>query len=459
MTELTSRDAEMAVIGGLMLDPDGLHDIGDLLDEEAFSEGRHRLLYRAIRALHKDKLPVDAVTMGDWLEGHGMADLVGGAGYVIELANTTPSAANIRAYAEIVADRHLRRQLQAAGRSISEIAASGTSGKEAIGDAAKELSKIRMSQSGGLLLASQVMRETYADICERFQSKTQYSGLLTPWDDFNELTGGLQDEDLIIVAARPSMGKTAMALNIADCIASQGHAVAVFSLEMNRKQLGQRMISSHASINARGLRQPSSLVDADWPRLLHSQIAIGERKLAVDDSPNMTMDRLRASCMRMHAKHPLRLVVLDYIQLMELPQGQNKADAVGDISRGLKMLAKELGCPVVALSQLNRSLESRADKRPMMSDLRDSGAIEQDADMVVFIYRDEYYNKHTADKHVAEVIVAKQRNGETNKVRLLSELHYSRFVNIPDDYKPALPPGKSLLPAALQSDFTRDTAL
>ncbi len=443
-----SIEAEQAVLGALMLKPDALHDIADLITEADFYRRDHKLIWRAITELENKDVPCDAVTLGDWFEHNGMGELIGGAGYLIDLANATPSAANIRGYAEVVADRHLRRQVMGIGQQLYAVAKDAASGTAAVSEAAKLVGQIKLAHTGGLVLAKQVMAEAFADLVERYQSKQEISGLSTGLKDLDTLLGGLHDEELIIIAARPSMGKTALAMNIAEAACKQHKAVALFSLEMSRKQLGNRLIASVGTVDLHGLRTPAHMPEADWPRVVNAKAIVGAWTLAIDANASMTMPMIRARCLRMHARHPLGLVVIDYLQLIEVSgNGENRANAVAEISRGLKVLASELKCPVIALSQLNRSLEQRADKRPMMSDLRESGAIEQDADVIAFIYRDEYYHRTSPDKGIAEIIVAKQRNGATDTVRVKTELQYSRFRDLDDDWTPELdikPCGSSL---------------
>lgn len=447
-----SRESEESVLGALLLKPDALHEIADILIPEAFYLPKYRYVYEAICDRVHAGLPVDPVLLGDELEAAGASGIVTMAD-LAELANATPSAANIRAYADVVVDRFVRRQVMAASAEIHMLANQSGTGTDAVAESAKVIGEIRLSQSGGLVSARQTMVEVFADLCHRYDAKEAVSGLTTGFPALDDLLGGLHEDELIILAARPSMGKTALALNMAEAACSAGKAVAVFSLEMNRKQLGLRLISAVGGVNSNGLRTPSSMREADWPLVTNAQAIIQGWDLELDDSAELTLPVMRARCLRMHAKRKLGLVVIDYLQLMEGASGENRANAVAEISRGLKKLAKELKCPVIALSQLNRSLEQRADKRPMMSDLRESGAIEQDADVIAFIYRDEYYNRHSPDRGTAEIIVAKQRNGATDTVRLKTELHYSRFKPLEADWMPEDAPKKaSLLPSKFRVD-------
>lgn len=459
MTKLeppNSIDAEQSVIGALLLRPDSLHDIADLITENAFYLLKHKVIYQCVAERVKDNKPVDIMLLEDMI-GQTAMDGIVKPGDLMGLANSTPSAANIRAYAEIVSDRYVRRSLLEAASDIAKVALGADSGLGAVSEAAKRLAQIRLAQNGGLVSSSQVMKEAWADLSSRYDLNQEISGLSTGFTDLDEALGGMQDDDLIIVAARPSMGKTALALNIADFVAgTDKNGVAIFSLEMSRKQLAHRQIASYASVNMHCMKNPSLLTEADWPRITSAQTVLGSRNMGIDDTGRLTTQMMRARCLRMHAKKPLRLVVIDYIQLLEFGEssdGENRATKIAEASRDLKMLAKELGCPVIALSQLNRGLEQRSDKRPMMSDLRESGAIEQDADTILAIYRDEVYHKGSNDKGTAEVIILKQRSGPLATVRLKSNLQYARFENLDGDWKPETAKKESRLPQHLRMEI------
>jgi len=435
-----SIDAEQAVLGGLMLAPDALDKVADRLSEGDFYRKDHRLIWRAITELANKGMPCDAVTLGDWFEANGLAEMVGGASYLAELANTTPSAANIGAYADIVREKSILRQLIDAGVSISEdgYLPDGKSVQEVLESAEQRVFKIAESGSRGKK-DSVSMREAVKDafrlLTERYENRGQLTGISTGFNDLDELTSGLQPSDLIIVAARPSMGKTAFSVNIAEAAALRGKkAVAIFSMEMSSSQLALRLISSIGRIHAQHLRN-GDLEEEDWPRVTNAIAILSEAKIFIDDTPGLSPVELRSRSRRLHREHGgLGLIVIDYLQLMQVPGNkENRATEISEISRSLKGLAKELNVPVIALSQLNRSLEQRADKRPMMSDLRESGAIEQDADVIMFIYRDEYYNKESPDKGLAEIIIGKQRNGPTDTVKLTFLGHYTKFENYAPD--------------------------
>ena len=436
-----SLEAEQAVLGGLMLAPDAMDKVADKLGEDDFYRKDHRLIWRAIAELANKGMPCDAVTLGDWFDANGMAELVGGASYLIELANATPSAANIAAYADIVREKSVLRQLIDAGTAITEdgYRPEGKSVQEVMELAEQRVFKIAESGARGkkdIVSMRTAVSEAFRLLSQRYENRGQLTGVSTGFTDLDELTSGLQPSDLIIVAARPSMGKTAFALNIAEAAAMRGKkSVAVFSMEMSASQLAFRLISSLGRIH-QSHQRTGDLAEEDWPRVTSAITMLSDAKIFIDDTPAMSPVEMRSRARRLQREHGLGLIVIDYLQLMQVPGNkENRATEISEISRGLKALAKELDVPVIALSQLNRSLEQRADKRPMMSDLRESGAIEQDADVIMFIYRDEYYNKESPDKGLAEIIIGKQRNGPTDTVKLAFLGHYTKFENYaPDSY-------------------------
>ncbi|MBB3227204.1 replicative DNA helicase [Luteibacter sp. Sphag1AF] len=436
-----SIEAEQAVLGGLMLAPDALDKVADKLTDEDFYRKDHRMIWRAINELANKGMPCDAITLGDWFAANDMADMVGGASYLMELANSTPSAANIAAYGDIVREKSVLRMLIDAGTSITEdgYRPEGKSVQEVMELAEQRVFHIAESGARGkkdIVSMRTAVSEAFRMLTERYEKRGQLTGLSTGFTDLDELTSGLQPSDLIIVAARPSMGKTAFALNIAEAAAMRGKkSVAVFSMEMSASQLAFRLISSLGRIHQQHLRN-GDLAEEDWPRVTSAITMLSDAKIFIDDTPALSPVEMRSRSRRLQREHGLGLIVIDYLQLMQVPGNkENRATEISEISRGLKALAKELNVPVIALSQLNRSLEQRADKRPMMSDLRESGAIEQDADVIMFIYRDEYYNKESPDKGLAEIIIGKQRNGPTDTVKLAFLGHYTKFENFaPDSY-------------------------
>lgn len=435
-----SVEAEQAVLGGLMLAPDAFDRIADQLNEQDFYRRDHQLIYRAIRELAERSRPYDAVTLGEWFESQGLAEQVAGGAYLVELASTTPSAANIKAYAEIVRDKAVLRQLIDVGTGIVNdgFQPEGRDSAELLAKAEQEVFAIGEAQSRGrtdFVPVNKAMAEAFDILQVRHANGGGITGLPTGYSEFDEMTAGLQPTDLLILAARPSMGKTTLALNMAEYAAMKTKkAVAVFSMEMSASQLALRLISSVGRINATRLRT-GQLEDEDWSRVTSAIRLIRDTRIFIDDTPALSPDVLRAKARRLKRESDLGLIVIDYLQLMAVPgNSENRATEISEISRSLKALAKELNVPVIALSQLNRSLETRQDKRPVMADLRESGAIEQDADVIVFIYRDEYYNKDASpDKGLAEIIIGKQRNGPTGSLKLKFFGEYTRFDNLAHD--------------------------
>ena len=435
-----SVEAEQAVLGGLMLAPDAFDRIADLLTDKDFYRRDHQLIYRAIRELAEKDRPFDAVTLGEWFESNGLSEQVAGGAYLVELASTTPSAANIKAYAEIVRDKAVLRQLIEIGTEIVNdgFQPEGRESAEILAKAEQQVFAIAEAGSRGrqdFTPINKAMAEAFDVLQTRHANGGGITGLPTGYTEFDQMTAGLQPTDLIILAARPAMGKTTFALNIAEYAAIKTKkAVAVFSMEMSASQLALRLISSNGRINATRLRT-GQLEDEDWSRVTSAIRMIKETKIFIDDTPGLSPDVLRAKARRLKREHDLGLIVIDYLQLMAVPgNSENRATEISEISRSLKGLAKELNVPVIALSQLNRSLETRTDKRPVMADLRESGAIEQDADIIIFIYRDDYYNKENSpDKGLAEIIIGKQRSGPTGSVKLKFFGEYTRFDNLAHD--------------------------
>ena len=429
-----SVEAEQAVLGGLMLAPDALVNVVELLTEADFYRRDHQLIYRAVLELAEKKRPFDAVTLGEWFESNGLAELVAGGAYLIELASTTPSAANIRAYAEIVRDKGVLRQLIDFGTDAvnAGFQPEGRNSEEILGAASAKLAAICDGQrsDGGLVMIGGHLKRTYNAMVERHQG-TGAKLLPMPWPNVRDRLPGLEATDLMVLAGRPGMGKTVGGLELAAATAEAGKHVAVFSLEMLATQLTQRLISRDTGIPYSRMRMQGELTDDEWEAIGHAMRRFKELPLAIDDSSPMTIQRLRARALRMQTKVKgnIGLVVVDYLQLMEGQGGRDERrnDVVSDISRGLKNLAKELGAPVCALSQLNRKVEERPNKRPVMSDLRESGAIEQDADVIAFLYREDYYNPETAAPGVSEFILGKNRHGPVGTAYLTHDLPCSRF--------------------------------
>ena len=445
-----SIESEQCILGGLMLDNHAFDLVADVVNPDDFYRRDHRLIYEKIYEMCNGGRPADVVTVSTELEGEGRAQEVGGLPYLNSLVNSTPSAANIRRYAEIVRDRSILRQLITAGDTIATSALSPESANVAqLLDQAQSIVFAIDEKSNKGKKGFRVLNDLAGEVTHELQTLYQMrstddvTGLPTSFVRLDRMTAGLQKGDLIIIAGRPSMGKTSFAMNIAE-YAGLGlkMPVAVFSMEMSSVALAKRLISSVGRIDAQKMRK-GRLDDADWARYTEVVGNMSKAPFYIDDTPALTVNELRSRARRLVRKTgPLALIVVDYLQLMSGSSrnggNENRATEISEISRGLKGLAKEMDVPVIALSQLNRSVDARPDKRPVMSDLRESGAIEQDADIIMFIYRDEVYNKETVDKNVAEIIIGKQRNGPTGIVRMRFDGQFTRFDNLAEDA--SLPP-------------------
>ncbi len=434
-----SVEAEKAVIGGLLLVSSAWDRVSDRLSEEDFYHKNHRLIYQAIKAINRDANACDVVTVSDWLISHKLDDQTGGLEYLAEIAGNTAGAANIEAHADIVREKSILRQLIEIGSQLTEkgFNSDGEASGEILEAAEKMVFQIReqtLRTRSGFQNIEDVLSDTIEVLEKLTENEGDITGLPYGFNDLDDLTSGLQRSDLIIVAGRPAMGKTSFSMNIAEKAAIKYDAsVAIFSMEMSAVQLVMRMFSSLARINQRNLRS-GRIRDEEWPRIGQAQQLLHQSKLFIDDTPALSPAEVRARARRLKRKHGLDLIVIDYLQLMQVPgNNENLATEISEISRTLKAIAKELDVPVIALSQLNRSLEQRPNKRPVMSDLRESGAIEQDADLIIFIYRDEVYNEDSPHKGKAEIIVGKHRNGATGTVPLTFLGEYTRFENFQDD--------------------------
>ena len=428
---LFSQEAEQSFIGGLLLDPRAWDTIGDLITEADFYDEAHRLIFRRIGLMQAQNQPIDVITVAEALDSAGDGERTGGLAYLGTLAANTPSATNIQRYAEIVCDRRKLRDLLSASGTIADLAKC----------ASTEPAGLRIEKAVSLLLAleqtqsqddPQPIGSVLCRVIEAIEARHDraggLSGLRTRFADLDRMTNGLQRGDLIVVAGRPSMGKTAFALNVAENVALDGGTALVFSLEMRQEQLTERALASIGQINLNAIRS-GRMVDDDYACLSVALGKLSTSKLIIDDSPAPTIGQMRSRARRVKRQHGLDLIVVDYIQLMA-GEGGNRNEQVGSITRGLKLLARELDVPLIALSQLSRDVEKRPDKRPMMSDLRDSGNIEQDADLILMAYRDEYYHPEGPYKGLAELLIRKQRMGELGDVRLTFQGEYSRFRDV-----------------------------
>jgi len=438
-----SIEAEQAVLGGLLLNDQAYYQVAEILVENDFYRRDHRLIYHAIARLCEDAERVDVVTLAGVLEGLEQLERVGGRAYLMELAEHTPGVSNVAAYARIVRERAILRQLIAAANNIAEGAFNpqGRDATELLDLAEREVFEIAQARprEGGPVGVKDLLVQALDRIDHLYHSKNAVTGLSTGFHDLDGYTSGLQPSDLIIVAGRPSMGKTSFAMNMVEhaLMLDEAAGVLVFSMEMPADALAMRMLSSLGRISQSHMRT-GQLSDDDWPRLTSTINLLRDRPLFIDDTAALSPTELRSRARRVAREHgTLGLIVVDYLQLMQVPgHSENRAGEISEISRALKGLAKEMNCPVIAISQLNRSLEQRPNKRPQMADLRESGAIEQDADLILFVYRDEVYNEDSADKGIAEIIIGKQRNGPIGTVRVAFLGHLTKFESLaPERYE------------------------
>ncbi len=431
-----SREAEQSVLGGLLIDPETWEAVSETLKVSDFYERRHQTIFAAAAEICNAGTELDAITLGEHLEARDLIEEVGGLTYLIELANLTPSAGNVLAYARIVRERSVLRSLLRTGREIAELAyrPDGRDSRILLDEAERKIFELAQGEDRGGAHFQQI-KEVLPGVIDRIEQiakeRKQITGLPTGFVDLDEKTSGLHPGQLVIVAGRPSMGKTAFAMNIAEHVACvEKHSVAVFSMEMPTEEIVLRALSSRGRVDQHRLRN-GSLNRDDWPRIAQAVGELNVAPLFADDSAALSPAELRSRARRLKREHDIALIVVDYLQLMQVPgRGDNRVAEISEISRSLKALAKELSLPIIALSQLNRSLENRTEKRPQMSDLRESGAIEQDADLILFLYRDEVYHKDKEEvKGMAEVIIGKQRNGPIGTVRMSFFGEYTRFEN------------------------------
>jgi replicative DNA helicase len=437
-----SLEAEQSVLGGLMLDNQAWDGVADRLVSDDFYRYEHRLIFNVMSALAEGNRPMDVVTLSEALEGRDQLGTVGGLAYLAELARTTPSASNIRAYADIVRERATLRKLIRAAGQIADGAFSpkGRPPDELVDEAERLVFQIseERPKSGGPIGMSELLAKAVDRIDELFNLQGEMTGLSTGFRDLDEMTSGLQPSDLVIIAGRPSMGKTTFAMNLVEhAVIASEKPVMVFSMEMPAESLMLRMLSSLGRIDQTRMRT-GQLEDEDWPRLTSAVNLLKDKQLFIDDTAALSPGEIRSRVRRVvREQGNLSMIMVDYLQLMQIPGfSENRTGEISEISRSLKGIAKEFGCPVVALSQLNRSLEQRPNKRPVMSDLRESGAIEQDADIIAFVYRDEVYNPDNPDNQgLAELIIGKQRNGPIGTVHMAFIGRYTRFEDLaPDSY-------------------------
>ncbi|WP_155593153.1 replicative DNA helicase [Lysinibacillus cavernae] len=439
-----NREAEQSVIGAIFLEPQALITASEILLADDFYLNAHKTIFETMLRLSDQGKAIDVVTVTEELSAKKEIEDVGGLSYLLELANAVPTAANVAHYAKIVEEKALLRRLIRVATKIVEDGYTREDEVEALlGEAEKKMMEVaNRKNAGDFKHVKDVLVETFDNI-ERLQSqKGDVTGIPTGFRDLDNITAGFQRNDLIIVAARPSVGKTAFALNVAQSVAVQAREnVAIFSLEMGAEQLVMRMLCAEGNIDAQVLRT-GALTTEDWGKLTMAMGSLSNSGIFIDDTPGVRINEIRAKCRRLAQENGLGMILIDYLQLIQGSgkPGENRQQEVSEISRSLKGLARELKVPVIALSQLSRGVEQRQDKRPMMSDLRESGSIEQDADIVAFLYRDDYYDKESESKNMIEIIIAKQRNGPTGTVTLAFKKEFNKFINVDWSQMPPPPP-------------------
>ena len=428
-----SIEAEHSVIGSMIIDKNSIAKVMESLEEEDFYRDGHKAIYKAILEMFRNDMAVDLVTLLEYLKSTNMLERAGGVTYITELSASVPTTANLSAYIKIVSDKSTLRKLIKASTTIIEESYNKQDKVESVVDIAEKkifnIAENRTSKDFEPL--SDVLERGFLQIEKLFNNKGEITGVGSGFTDLDSMTSGFQSGDMILIAARPSMGKTTFALNIAEHAALREHkSVVIFSLEMSKEQLAYKLLCSEANVDMLKLRT-GALEDSDWENIARATGPLSKAKVYIDDTAGVTVMEMRSKCRRLKLEYGIDLIVIDYLQLMSGGSGtDNRQQEVSEISRSIKALAKEMECPVIALSQLSRAPEQRADHRPMLSDLRESGSIEQDADLVMFLYRDEYYNKETEDKNIGECIIAKQRNGPVGTVKMAWLGQYSKFGNL-----------------------------
>ncbi len=427
-------EAEQAVLGAMLIKKEAIAEVQEILQPDDFYREAHRIVYEAMVQLQNNDEAVDLVTLTEQLRKSEQLDKIGGLAFITQLANAVPTAANVVYHAKIVKEKaELRSLINAATAIASAAYEDNTDVENIMDDAEKKILAVANRQNGGAFesMKSIVMR-TFERINVLYESKGGLTGISSGFKDLDKLTAGLQKSDLILVAARPSMGKTAFTLNIASYVGTHGGKVAFFSLEMSKEQLMQRMLCAEGGIDATKLRT-GQLDTQEWNKLVHVADTLSRAPIYIDDTAGITVMELRSKARRLKAEHGLDLIIIDYLQLMQgrpSKNGDNRQQEISEISRSLKALARELDVPVIALSQLSRSVESRQIKKPMLSDLRESGSLEQDADIVMFLYREDYYDKDTENKNITDIIVAKHRNGPVDTISLFFQKEYTKFRDL-----------------------------
>jgi replicative DNA helicase len=427
-------EAEQAVLGAILLDPDALMTALEILDADDFYRTTHTKIFQAMVRLSERREPVDIVTLTAELQAQEILEEVGGVAYLTQLSNSVPTAANVDHYAKIVHEKAVARRLIHVATQIASTGyQAGSDVSDLLDEAERKIFSLSQERNTkGFTHIKDVLLDTFERIEKLYANKGAVTGIPSGYPDLDRMLSGFQKSDLIIVAARPSVGKTAFALNIAQNVAVRARQpVAIFSLEMSKEQLVQRILCAEGNLDANRMRT-GFLEDEDWPKLSMAVGTLSEAPIFIDDTPGITVSEIRSKCRRLQAEHGLGMILIDYLQLIQGRPGkaENRQQEISEISRTLKGLARELDVPVIALSQLSRSVEQRHDKRPMLSDIRESGSIEQDADVVAFLYREDYYDKDSEKKNIIEIIIAKQRNGPTGTVELVFLKNFNKFVSL-----------------------------
>lgn len=426
-----NQEAEQSVIGSMMLDKNAIAMVLEALKSEDFYREGHKIIFQAIQELFRRDVPIDLVTLADHLKSVEKLEQVGGVSYITELAQSVPTTLNLKSYVNIVSEKALLRRLIRASTEIMEDSYTKQDEVDAVLEGAEKriFNIAEQKSSGGFESISTVLERGFLEIERIFNNKGATTGISSPFPELDQKTSGFQKGDMILVAARPSMGKTTFALNLAEHAALRGgKSIAIFSLEMSREQLAYKLLCSEAHVDMSKLRS-GMLDDRDWENIARASGPLSQAKIFIDDTAGISVTEMRSKCRRLKLEHGIDMILVDYLQLMS-GSGENRQQEVSEISRSIKALAKEMSCPVIALSQLSRAPEQRSDHRPMLSDLRESGSIEQDADLVMFLYRDEYYDPETEEKNIAELIISKQRNGPVGTVKLAWLGQYSKFARL-----------------------------
>jgi replicative DNA helicase len=425
-------DAEQSVLGSMLIDKTAISQAAETLNAEDFYRDSHKVIFSAIKDLYQKDTPIDMITLIDYLRSTDKLDVAGGITYITEISNSVPSTANLNSYIQIVGDKSILRKLIRSSTEIIESSYNKQDDVDSVVDLAEKkiFNLSQQKNTSDFEPMNAVLERGFLEIERLFNNKGETTGIPSGFKDLDDKTSGFQKGDMVLIAARPSMGKTTFVLNLAQFAALRaGKSIAVFSLEMSKEQLAYKLLCAEANVDMLKLRT-GNLEDRDWENIARASGPLAAAKIFIDDTAGISVMEMRSKCRRLKLEHGIDMIVIDYLQLMSGSNPDNRQQEVSEISRSIKAIAKEMQCPVIALSQLSRAPEQRADHRPMLSDLRESGSIEQDADLVMFLYRDEYYNKETEEKNVAECIIAKQRNGPVGTVKLAWLGQFSKFGNL-----------------------------